>query len=550
MKKFSLTSIALCVLTALPLHVQADERESLEVLRATTLNLIQALVQQGVLTQDKADEIVRKATASAAARPAPSEPAPAADAGAQNAKSVRVPYVPEFVRREMRDQIKEEVLAQAKAERWAAPALLPDWLDRFTFSGELTVRFQDDVFRSCGADTADTSTCNVPQPVYVNNTPGSTIANTTNNRQRLRLRAIEGAEVKVNDHVDAEIRLSTGALADPVTNNQTLGNNFSRPTIGLDRGYVHWHPQSWLDVQGGRFANPFFGTDLLWYDRLNLDGVAVKLQRKVRDAGALFLTGGAFPLQEIEPIYGTAIKSKWMYGAQLGGQAESTDHSSARVAVGYYNFTHTEGIANDGSGTNDLNGKSVPTYQQKGNTLFNINYNSPLSATTGQPILSPAYGLASRFRVLDLTARFDLASYDPVHAVLLVDVARNVGFDVNEILARTGGQAFDPKYPSDPLHARTRAYGTRLTVGYPRLKAYGEWQAYAGYKYLERDAVLDAFTDPDFHLGGTDAKGWLAGAALGIDKNTWVSLKYLSTQAIDGLPLSIDTFQADFNVRF
>ena len=36
---------------------QADERSELETLRQTTLNLIQILVQQGVLTQEKSDQL-------------------------------------------------------------------------------------------------------------------------------------------------------------------------------------------------------------------------------------------------------------------------------------------------------------------------------------------------------------------------------------------------------------------------------------------------------------------------------------------------------------
>ena len=41
----------------------ADERESMEALRETTLNLIDALVEQGVFTRDKADAMVKAAQA-------------------------------------------------------------------------------------------------------------------------------------------------------------------------------------------------------------------------------------------------------------------------------------------------------------------------------------------------------------------------------------------------------------------------------------------------------------------------------------------------------
>ena len=70
------------------------------------------------------------------------------------------------------------------------------------------------------------------------------------------------------------------------------------------------------------------------------------------------------------------------------------------------------------------------------------------------------------------------------------------------------------------------------------------------YKRLEADSVLDAFTDSNFHLGGTDAKGWLIGGNYAIDKNAWVSARYFSADTITGLPLSIDVLLLDFIAKF
>ena len=70
------------------------------------------------------------------------------------------------------------------------------------------------------------------------------------------------------------------------------------------------------------------------------------------------------------------------------------------------------------------------------------------------------------------------------------------------------------------------------------------------YKRLEADSVLDAFTDSNFHLGGTDAKGWLVGGNYAIDKNAWVSARYFSADTISGIPLSIDVLLIDFIAKF
>ena len=70
------------------------------------------------------------------------------------------------------------------------------------------------------------------------------------------------------------------------------------------------------------------------------------------------------------------------------------------------------------------------------------------------------------------------------------------------------------------------------------------------YKHLESDAVVDGFTDSDFHLGGTNAKGWISGVNFGLGKNTWLTARWLTANEISGPPLSIDVFQFDINARF
>ena len=70
------------------------------------------------------------------------------------------------------------------------------------------------------------------------------------------------------------------------------------------------------------------------------------------------------------------------------------------------------------------------------------------------------------------------------------------------------------------------------------------------YKYLEADAVVDAFADSDFHLGGTDAKGWIVEYSRGIDENVWLTFKYLSASEITELPFNVDVLQLDVNAKF
>ena len=64
------------------------------------------------------------------------------------------------------------------------------------------------------------------------------------------------------------------------------------------------------------------------------------------------------------------------------------------------------------------------------------------------------------------------------------------------------------------------------------------------------DAVLDAFTDSDFHLGGTNAKGYFVGGGLSIAKDVDLSARWLSAREVTGAPYSVDVIQVDLNGRF
>ena len=93
-------------------------------------------------------------------------------------------------------------------------------------------------------------------------------------------------------------------------------------------------------------------------------------------------------------------------------------------------------------------------------------------------------------------------------------------------------------------------YQGQLRLGYPAVKDPWQWQLTFGYRYLQSDAVLDSFTDSDFHLGGTNAKGFYAGASLGFSHNAWLALRYMSATEVTGPPLAIDVLFFDVNARF
>jgi len=127
--------------------------------------------------------------------------------------------------------------------------------------------------------------------------------------------------------------------------------------------------------------------------------------------------------------------------------------------------------------------------------------------TKEKPSQLPAmYGLASDFNIVNVNASYDMAMFAPYHVRFSADYAKNVGFDKSAVSQLLNGVSVDEQ---------TNAWQIRADFGWPKVEVAGNWSVFAAYKYVERDAVLDAFTDSDFHLGGTNTKGWFIGATTG-----------------------------------
>ena len=543
---FPAAAIGLALACMLPPGASAaDERESLEALRQTTLGLIEALVEQGVISREKADAMVKTAQQKAAvvAKEKPAAPG-----------TVRVPYVPEVVKSEIREQLKQEVLAQAKNERWAEPNAIPSWLDSIKWEGDIRLRYQSDRFAGDNTLPADYDT----EALTVGATRAadfiSPSANTTERRERSRLRARLGMLGKVSESWSAGIRLATGSTTDRVSTNQTLGQDWNKYTLLVDRAYVKFDPVEWLSVTGGRIPNPWFSTDLVWDEDLNFEGIAATL-KPVFANGAVkpFLTVGSFPLKEENP---PASTGRWMHGVQAGAQLDFSSDTRFKFGLGAYEFDSLEGrVEKDADYFTSLLPGGNPVYgqyqyarslRQKGNTLFDTSSPTHYFIQTAATSL---WGLASRFRPINLTASLDLAHFDPVHVVLTGDWVKNDAFDRAEIARRTQGRVV-------LTDGKDYGYQYKLTVGMPQLKNARDWQVSLASRYLGSDATLDAFTDSDFGLGGTNMKGHVFAMQYAVDRNAVLGLRWVSADSIDSFTLnpahrySVDVLQADVNVRF
>lgn len=541
-----------CGIAAAPAF--ADERAELEQLRATTLALIQALVDQGLMSGERAQALLRQAGARPPAGAA--APAAAAEGGRPPATgTVRVPYIPESMKAQIKEDIKLEVLATAREENWADARKLPAWLRTFNFEGDIRVR----------EETALLASTNTPASLYRSQVESPAwspdLTNTQTNRSRLTLRARFGFTANVSDEVSSGFRLSTGSS--PTSASQTLGSSpgyFNRYTIGLDRAWLRWEPMQDLHVTGGRMATPFFGSDLLWPDDLSLDGVAVHAARNLGSGLYAFGDVGAFALQELE------LKSsdKWLLGAQLGVDWAVTDRTHFRVGAAVYDFRNIEGVRETSPVPSGALAGTVPYYSSeyrsgarlRGNTLINLN--DPTN--TGAPV----WGLASKFRPINLSAALTMNQFDPVQVGVTLDYVKNSAFDLADIQRRSGAAAVAD------LADKTTGVQARFQIGSKAMGERGTWSTFFAMRRFDRDAWVDALTDTTWNLGGTSYKGYSLGGSYAFDRRSTIGLRWTSTRNLDdgrrflsnpndptsvtgnlsSAPLKVDVIQIEVNSRF
>ena len=215
----------------------ADERESLEELRNTVVNLLQALVDQGVMTQEKAKQLVKSAQDKAKAD--------AAATAKSDEGAVRVPYVPQIVKdeiaKQVAEQVKPEVVAdvvkEAKDDKWGVPGALADWLTRTRLSGTVTLREEDILFPGDNIQNYYLNYFAINAAGGIGKAGLNAFENVSVDRARFRGRARLSIDSDITSEVTAGVRIATGNTGDLVSETQTLDGT-SPYQFGLDELYL------------------------------------------------------------------------------------------------------------------------------------------------------------------------------------------------------------------------------------------------------------------------------------------------------------------------
>ena len=558
------------------------------------INLINRMVAKGLLSKEEAAELIAQAEQDTAVARTQAQADAAAvasevvrqavaanvmpDPGPPADDAVRVTYIPEVVKKQIRDEIRNDVMAQAKTEKWVGGTKLPDWVSRFRVKGDLRLRYEGTYFADGNDNTGgfpNFNSINTGSPFDVSGTVFSPQLNVDEDRQRFRLRARLGAEIDLLDGFTGGMRIATGENNSPTSPNQSLGaanqgqgGNFSKYAIWLDRAFLKYETardkDRWLALTGGRFDNPFFSTEIIYDEDLGFDGFALQGRYRLNDRIVPWASVGAFPIFNTDFNFSSNqpdkfdSTDKYLYGAQLGADVKLAKNLNLKVGGAYYHFDGVEGeqstpytpLNSSDAGDTD---NTRPSFAQKGNTYLPLRRIIPNAnnnfGTTNQ---FQYFGLATKFQPLAITGRLDYNGFEPVQISLTGEYVKNLGFDRDrlEALGVNNRSEVSPGGRPGRYEGGDTAWIVGLRAGSPALQKRGDWQLGINYRHIESDAVVDGFNDSDFGLGGTNTKGFGIWGTYATSPNTALSLRWLSADEIAGPPLKTDLLQIDFTGRF
>jgi hypothetical protein len=337
------------------------------------------------------------------------------------------------------------------------------------------------------------------------------------NRERFRLRF--NADARLNDDVSGGFSLSTGDLNNPISTNQTTDQFYTRKAFALDRAFINYHPSYFkpLTLTGGKFAYPWYNTELTWDKDLNPEGLAQTLAFDLESTPVLkrvALVGFELPLTETAGVSLTnkSLVASAVYGGQLQTTWQLADWLKLSTYGGFYNWHNADPVAltvataNSASPVNgllSLGGNKVQNSEVITTATSIVTINGTVAPMGVTKVVAAQF--ASKFALLDAIARFDIKTpYERWPVTIVGDYVQNTRAcaNVGNILpapANTSTSKFSQSTnaPCDP-HQR-RGYWAEARFG--RTQEKGDWQFAYTRIFIEREAVLTPFNYSEIRQG-------------------------------------------------
>ena len=340
-----------------------------------------------------------------------------------------------------------------------------------------------------------------------------------NDQTRHRIRARFGFTGKVNDTLTATLRLATnGGNNDPRSNNQTLGEGFTRKGIGLDLAYIDWAPVQGLNVQLGKMPYPFQRVNTAtWDPDITPEGGAVKYAK-----GPFFGSVYGYWLSEA-----ALTSDSNVVGAQLGFKGDLGGMKWTAAGM-YYDI---------GAVQNEVTTVIAPSGMLPAICAAGLLNNAFFGGAQGNTTFNGGDNCArllNDFNIWEAMAQAEFA-LGSLPLTLYANYAENT--------------------EADDLNT---AYGVGFTLG--RASNPRTWELAYYYAKIEKDALFGQFTESDFAGGLTDSEGSVFRLTYAPARNwTLVGTYFMNDRFVDapitvnGVPITgadYDRYQLDFMVRY
>ncbi len=376
-------------------------------------------------------------------------------------------------------------------------------------------------------------------------------------RDRERYRARFYINAKLNDDISGGLALASGDINDPISTNQTANQDFTRKPFYLDKAFINYNPHQFkaLTLVGGKFADPFYSTELTWDKDISPEGVAEKLEWKSDNWTVLrqfALIGFELPFGEstkADPVttftsnapnallpypnasikqsvvYGGQIQTRWQLASWISFTADTAFydwHNADQVALANQVAYYASGESSPGLGLMKLNNTLTNSYQ-----IATESYVVPVSTTNGTACVvgtpsgnkctttlgSYVIGakLNSKFALSDTIAQFDIKTPSDRWPVrFLADYVQNTEACANHPGTLPLSAAELATLPVDATVTQATKNGncdehdrrgTWLEARFGRQQERGDWQFAYTHMLIDQEAVLSLFDFSDMRQG-------------------------------------------------
>jgi hypothetical protein len=320
-------------------------------------------------------------------------------------------------------------------------------------------------------------------------------------RNRLRYRLRFNVNAKLNDDISGGFSLASGDVNNPISLMQGANQFFTRKPLFIDRAFINYNPGFFkpLTLTGGKFAYPWYRTELTWDNDLNPEGIAQKLDFKLESTPLLkrvALVGFELPFAETANASATnkSIVQSMVYGGQLQTEWELSSRLRLSMDGGFYNW-HDADAAAFASATTTAASPLTGLLRLNSNATQNSTGTFKNAAGT---ITNAQF--ASKFALLDAIARFDIKTNSERWPVMILgDFVQNTRACANRgnILTPPAGTTLSFNAPCDPHQRR----GYWLEADFGRSREKGDWDFNYTRIFLEREAVLGVFNFSEMRQG-------------------------------------------------